>query len=139
MLERERTIRQWFEMWLKQQDLGIDEIFAEDVIYTESWGPQYLDRKTVEHWFREWNTRGKVLVWEIKQFLHQGDQTIVEWYFKNQMNDGRVEEFDGISLVRWSKDNRIKALTEYGCNLNRYNPYQHGAVPEFRDEKANWF
>lgn len=139
MLERERIIRQWFAMWLKQQDLGIDEIFAEDVIYTESWGPQYLDRKTVKHWFQEWNTRGKVLVWEIKQFLHQGDQTIVEWYFKNQMNDGRVEEFDGISLVRWSKDNSIKALTEFGCNLNRYNPYERGDVPEFRDEKVNWF
>ena len=25
---------------LQQQDLGIDEIFTEDVVYTESWGPQ---------------------------------------------------------------------------------------------------
>lgn len=35
MNERERIIHLWFDMWLKQQDLGIDSIFTEDVIYTE--------------------------------------------------------------------------------------------------------
>ena len=28
MEERERIVRLWFEMWLEQKDLGIDEIFA---------------------------------------------------------------------------------------------------------------
>ena len=37
MNEREKIIHLWFEMWLTKQDLGIDNIFAEDVIYTESW------------------------------------------------------------------------------------------------------
>ena len=37
MNEREKIIHLWFEMWLTKQDLGIDDIFAEDVIYTESW------------------------------------------------------------------------------------------------------
>ena len=71
MNERERIIHLWFDMWLKQQDLGIDSIFTEDVIYTESWSPKYESRKTVKHWFDEWNTRGKVLVWDIKQFFHK--------------------------------------------------------------------
>ena len=35
MNEREKIIHLWFEMKLKKQDLGIDDIFAEDVIYTE--------------------------------------------------------------------------------------------------------
>ena len=73
MNEREKIIRLWFDMWLNQQDMGIDDIFAEDVIYTESWSPQYNNRKTVKHWFQEWNTRGKVVVWKIKQFFHKGD------------------------------------------------------------------
>ena len=115
MNEREKTIRLWFDMWLNQQDMGIDDIFTEDVIYTESWSPQYNNRKTVKHWFQEWNTRGKVVIWEIKQFFHKGDQTIVEWYFKNEMNNGSIEEFDGISLVEWTEDNKIKALKEFGC------------------------
>ena len=50
MNEREKTIRLWFDMWLNQQDMGIDDIFTEDVIYTESWSPQYNNRKTVKHW-----------------------------------------------------------------------------------------
>ena len=60
MNEREKNIHLWFEMWLTKQDLGIDNIFAEDVIYTESWGPKYNNRQIVKHWFQEWNTRGKV-------------------------------------------------------------------------------
>ena len=30
MNEREKNIHLWFEMWLTKQDLGIDNIFAED-------------------------------------------------------------------------------------------------------------
>ncbi len=63
-------LRPWAEK--RQQDMGIDDIFTEDVIYTESWSPQYNNRKTVKHWFQEWNTRGKVVIWEIKQFFHKG-------------------------------------------------------------------
>ena len=37
MNEREKIIHLWFDMWLKQQDLGMDRIFTEDVVYTESW------------------------------------------------------------------------------------------------------
>ena len=54
MDEREKIIRLWFDMWLTQQDLGIDEIFSDDVIYIESWCPKYENRQTVKHWFNEW-------------------------------------------------------------------------------------
>ena len=139
MKKREEIIRLWFSMWIEQKDLGIGDIFAEDVIYTESWGHKYKNRKTVEHWFNEWNTRGRVLIWDIKQFIHQGNQTVVEWYCKNNINNGNIEEFDGVSLILWTEDNKIKALKEFGCNLNNYNPYQHGDNPTFRNEKSNWF
>ena len=117
----------------------MDRIFTEDVVYTESWCPKYENLKTVKHWFSEWNTRGKVIIWDIKQFFHKGNQTVVEWYFKNEMNTGSIEEFDGISLIEWTEDNKIKSLKEYGCNLNNYNPYQHSENPQFRDEKISWF
>lgn len=99
MDQREEIIRLWFDMWLRQEDLGMDDIFTEDVVYTGNWGPKYEDRATVKHWFQEWNTRGKVLAWDIKQFFHKGDQTVVEWYFENKMQAGAVEAFDGVSLV----------------------------------------
>ena len=136
---REKNIRLWFDMWLEQKDLGIDDIFTEDAVYTESWGPQYYTRMLIKHWFEEWNTRGKVVAWEIKQFFHKGNQTVVEWYFKNVMENGRIEEFDGCSLVEWAEDNRIKSLKEFGCNLHRYNPYQKGDTPQFQEQPVNWF
>ena len=36
MNEREKIIRLWFDMWIKKADLGIDNIFTDDVVYTES-------------------------------------------------------------------------------------------------------
>ncbi len=139
MDKREQAVQRWFDMWLHAQDEGITELFAPDCVYTESWGPEYHGAAQVKHWFDEWNTRGRVLVWEIKQFLHRDDRTAVEWYFKNRMQDGHEEEFDGISLIRWAVDGKIAALKEFGCNIHTYDPYADGPAPRFRDEKANWF
>jgi len=136
---REDIIHRWFTMWLRAQDTGIAQLFTEDAVYIESWGPEYHGADQIGHWFREWNTRGRVLRWEIKQFFHSDTQTAVVWYFQNAMHDGTVEAFDGVSLVRWAADGRICFLQEFGCNENRYNPYAHGDAPEFRAEKARWF
>ena len=126
-------------MWLRQTNEGIEALFAPTAVYTESWGPEYRGAAAIRHWFDEWNCRGRVLVWDIKQFFHKGDQTVAEWYFKNMMDDGRTEEFDGLSLVRWNTAGQIVSLMEFGCNLNRYDPYEHGPTPRFREEKAAWF
>lgn len=138
-IKREEIIRLWFDMWLKKQDLGILNIFSDDAIYVESWGPEYQGSEKIKYWFDEWNTRGSVLIWDIKQYFHGENQTVVEWYFKNAMSDGRVEAFDGISLIQWTLDDRICFLKEFGCNINHYNPYQNSVTPHFRNEKAMWF
>ena len=122
MDNRERIIRLWFDMWLTKKDLGISDIFSNNAIYIESWGPEYHGIKKIILWFEEWNTRGTVLQWDIKQFFHKDNQTIVEWYFKNKMDDGNVEAFDGISLIEWTPDDKIALLKEFGCNENRYDP-----------------
>lgn len=139
MERREETLRLWFDMWLQKRDLGISRIFSEDAVYVESWGPEYRGREEIRHWFEEWNRRGTVLVWDVRQFFHQGSQTAVEWYFANRMEDGREERFDGMSLVQWTQDGRICLLKEFGCNVNRYDPYRDGETPCFRDESALWF
>lgn len=139
MDNRERQVRLWFEMWLRGEDLGIKDIFSEDAVYVESWGPKYIGIEKIKLWFDEWNTRGKVLRWEIKQFFHQGDQTVAEWYFKNAMADGTTEEFDGVSLIRWTEAEKIGFLKEFGCNKNHYDPYQNGHRPHFSGESVRWF
>ena len=126
MNEREKIIRLWFDMWLQKKDLGISEIFSDNAVYIESWGPEYHESAKIKLWFDEWNTSGTVLQWDIKQFFHKEDQTIVEWYFQNQMKNGKIEAFDGVSLIKWTSDDKILFLKEFGCNINNYDPYQHG-------------
>lgn len=139
MDKREKMIKLWFEMWLQKKDLGIADIFSDDAVYTESWGPEYKGVQKIRMWFEEWNTRGTVLTWEIKQFFHKDNQTIVEWYFKNTVNEVKIEEFDGMSLIVWNEQNKIIFLKEFGCNINNYDPYQNGSVPQFQEETAMWF
>lgn len=140
MEKREEVIKLWFDMWLQKADLGILDIFADNALYVESWGPEYKGSEKIKHWFDEWNTRGTVLQWNIKQYFHKGNQTVVEWYFKNTMNDGRVEAFDGISLIEWTPDDKICFLKEFGCNENRYDLYQESETPHFiKGEKSMWF
>ena len=139
MDSREIIIYRWFDMWLQKKDLGISEIFSDNAVYIESWGPEYHGSAKIKLWFDEWNTRGTVLQWNIKQFFHKESKTIVEWYFKNQMKNGNVEAFDGVSLIEWTGDNKISFLKEFGCNINNYDPYQDGSVPQFNGETSPWF
>ena len=37
MNEREKTIRLWFDMWLNQQDMGIDDIFPRQGAVPARW------------------------------------------------------------------------------------------------------
>ena len=61
MDNRERIIRLWFDMWLAKKDLGIFNVFSDNAVYIESWGPEYHGSKKIKLWFEEWNTRGTVL------------------------------------------------------------------------------
>ena len=137
--KREQIIKQWFGMWSMKTDTGIKDIFAEDAIYIESWSPEYHGAEKIKHWFDEWNTRGTVLKWDIKDFFHKEDQTIVLWHFECQMDGEEPNAFDGASLVKWAQDNRIAYLQEFGCNEHRYDPYRNGNEPEFESTKNMWF
>ena len=119
MKTRETIIRRWFDMWLQKKDLGIAEMFSDNATYIESWGPEYHGSAKIKLWFDEWNTRGTVLQWDIKQFFHKANQTMVEWYFKNQMNDGKVEAVAGIARVGWTNDDKILSRKEFGCNIKK--------------------
>ena len=137
--QRESYIRRWFSMWLDRNDTGIEELFAPDAVYIESWGPEYHGSRKIKLWFDEWNTRGTVERWDIRQYFHKRDQTVVEWTFRCAMTDGTVQSFDGLSLIRWNEAGQICFLQEFGCNENRYDPYAQGDTPVFREEQALWF
>ena len=130
---REEIIRLWLDMWLRQEDFGIRDIFAPDAVYTESWGPVYRGADAVRHWFREWNSRGRVLAWDVNRFFHSGDQSAVTWTFRYRMGEQPAAGFDGVSVIHWTEDGKIARLTEYCCEPDQYDPYDQGPEPAFRD------
>lgn len=134
-IERENKVRLWFEMWLQKENKGIEEIFSETAIYIESWGPQYDNLSEITYWFNEWNQRGTVKKWDILEFTHNKNKTFVEWKFFCEMNNGEIQKFDGVSIIKWNEFNKIIYLKEFGCNDDTYNPYKE----ERKIKKYNWF
>ena len=64
MNEREKLFVKWFDMWLKQQDFGMDKIkVLQKMLFTSRKlvERKYENLKTVKHWFNEWNTHLKSL------------------------------------------------------------------------------
>ena len=119
--EREQLVRLWFSAWLDRDGSQISTIFAENAVYTECYGPQYRGRAQIEHWFADWNARGRVLEWTIKRFLHDGASLAVEWYFACDY-DG-VAGFDGVTLVDFDADGRVSRLCEFQSKSEHEYPY----------------
>ncbi|NSB16078.1 nuclear transport factor 2 family protein [Clostridium beijerinckii] len=119
---REQIIKKYFKSWLDNNCPVLKDIFDLNVTYSECYGPEYHGIDTVTTWFKEWNKRGKVLVWDIKQFIHQGNISVVEWYFKCRY-DGEIEEFDGVSLIEFNDSNYIVSLKEFQSKIPHYYPY----------------
>ena len=123
---REYIIRKWFGIWLTAEDTGITDIFTEDAVYIKNWGPEYHGAAAIWHWYAEWNTRGKVLRWDSRQFFYDGNQTVLEWCFENAMNNGTADAFDGMSLVRWTAGERMCTCRNSGATETGMIPMQKG-------------
>ncbi|WP_052429562.1 nuclear transport factor 2 family protein [Paenibacillus borealis] len=122
MIEREQIIRNYFRSWIDKDNTVLGKIFGPNIIYTECYGPEYHGLDTITKWFDDWNTRGTVLVWTIKQFIHQGSMTAVEWYFKCEY-ESETEAFDGVSLIEFNPDNLIVNVKEFQSKTPHYYPY----------------
>ncbi|MEK3793260.1 nuclear transport factor 2 family protein [Paenibacillus sp. FSL R7-0204] len=71
MIEREQRIRQYFDSWINKDSSMLSTIFDPNIVYTESYGPQYRGFDTLLLWFEDWNTHGTVLNWTIKHYFLQ--------------------------------------------------------------------
>lgn len=120
--KREKIIKDYFESWINKNASILNEIFDSKVVYSECYGPEYRGIDTIERWFEDWHKRGKVIAWDIKQFIHEGNVVAVEWYFKCEY-DGKIGKFDGVSLIEFNDVNRIVNLKEFQSKIPHYYPY----------------
>ncbi|WP_028596547.1 nuclear transport factor 2 family protein [Paenibacillus assamensis] len=120
--EREQIIKSYFKAWLHKDATILDEIFSSDIIYSECYGPQYLDIEQVKQWFADWNSQGTVVEWSIKQFIHQNDMSVVEWYF-HCVHEDVEHQFNGVSIISFTAENKISQLKEFQSQAEHYCPY----------------
>ena len=121
-MEREEVVKCYFRSWLDKNSEPLDHIFSDDIIYTECYGPEYRGLPQIRRWFSDWNANGTVLKWEIKNFLHQGAFTVVEWYFECEYNH-ELSGFDGVSIMEFEENGKILRLKEFQSKSEHFYPY----------------
>lgn len=119
---REKLIKRYFDIWLKKQAPDFHSIFDKDIEYSECYGPVYKGIDQIEKWFSDWHTKGSILSWNIKNFIHQNNFSAVEWDFSCQYEDN-TDNFDGVTLVEFNNEKKIIFLKEFQSKSQHYYPY----------------
>lgn len=116
-------IEKYIHAWSEINVDVIDELFANDAIYSESYGPEYVGKHQIMKWYSEWNKSGRVLVWEIKQYIESGNTAVIEWYFECCYNN-EVSRFDGVSIFEFNKKGKIQRVREFSSTHEHSYPYE---------------
>jgi len=121
-MKPKHIIEDYFAAWLSKDGTRLSDVFADEVIYSECYGPEYHGLGQIQHWFEDWNRRGTVLQWDIKNMVLSGNTVCVEWYFCCEY-DGNTDGFDGVSWVEFDEYGKIKALREFQSKAEHCFPY----------------
>lgn len=122
-MSKEKIIKEYFQSWVNNDISIIDKIFSENAIYTECYGPKYTSKKQILKWFKEWQEKGKVIAWSIKNTYEMNKILVVEWNFECIWEE-KLSNFDGVSIVEFGDNNRIINLREFESKSTHYYPYQ---------------
>ena len=121
-MQREDIVRSYFKSWLDKNIEPLKDVFSEDILYSECYGPEYHGLTQVLKWFADWNKNGTVLKWEIKNFIHQDMFTVAEWYFECVYNN-ETAGFDGVSVIEFDENMKIASLKEFQSKAEHIYPY----------------
>ncbi|MBE6753696.1 MAG: nuclear transport factor 2 family protein [Ruminococcaceae bacterium] len=121
-MHKESTVRRYFQAWIDKDSSVLADVFSDEAVYTESYGPQYHGLKQISQWFADWNKRGTVLEWTIKQFISQGETVAAEWFFRCEY-DSVTSGFDGVSVIEFDDEGKIVNLREFQSKAEHCFPY----------------
>ena len=122
MDHKESSLRRWFSAWIDRDAGVIDEVFAQNIVYSECYGPEYRGLAQIHRWFADWNQKGRVLEWTIREMYCDGDALIAVWYFLCDY-EGSVGGFDGVTIAKFSEEGKIVSLREYQSDSKHVFPY----------------
>jgi len=121
-MAHENVVEAYFAAWLAKDASVLPSVFAHDVVYSECYGPEYYGLNQIKRWFADWNRRGTVLRWDIKNMISAANNVCVEWYFCCEY-DGNTDGFDGVSWIEFDEHGKIKALREFQSKAEHCFPY----------------
>jgi hypothetical protein len=120
--QRETIIENYFNSWITKDISVIIEYFDDEIIYSECYGPEYHGIEQIKKWFNDWQKSNTVLEWNIRRYIHQNNTVVVEWYFKCDCNN-KTDGFNGVSIIEFSEENKIKSIKEFQSKSEHYFPY----------------
>lgn len=121
-MQQEDVIRKYFKAWIDNNIDVIKQTFADDIIYSECYGPEYHGISQIIKWFTDWNEKGRVLEWSIKRIIQQNNILVVEWYFKCDY-DNNIDGFDGVTIAEFNSQMKISRLCEFQSKAEHFFPY----------------
>ena len=81
----EEIIRKYFACWLNKDEKPLTDIFAEDIIYSECYGPEYHGIRQIQQWFHDWNQKGNRTEMGCQTNLHQPEHSNYRMVFPVQL------------------------------------------------------
>lgn len=122
--EKERSIKAYFDMWVKRDFTDLNRLFSSKIYYSECYGPEYCGLDEIHLWVDAMLQDQTVLEWSIKRFIHENDTVVVEWFFKDRGHkDNEEHSFDGVSIIEFQKDGRISSIQEFKSKAEHVTPY----------------
>ena len=118
----EQVLRNYFRAWLEKDSTVLRDIFSDNVLYSECYGPEYHGIEQVLQWFADWNQKGTVLEWSISRTLCQQNTLVAMWYFQCDY-EGSVGGFDGVTIADFDENLRITKLLEFQSKAEHEFPY----------------
>lgn len=121
--DKELIISKYFNMWVSRNFVGLNEIFDEDIYYSECYGPEYFKMEEIKLWIENMLRKQIVKEWIIKRFIHTDNVVVVEWYFKEEQKD-HENDFDGVSIIEFNELGKIVKIKEYESKVVHKRPYK---------------
>lgn len=119
-----KTIAEYFSMWVRRDFSRFDELFSPDCVYEECYGPVYEGLEELHHWIEDMLVRQTVTSWEIHAVERGQDARtlFVSWTFSATEDESYT--FDGISRIHFDGRGRIDHVKEYKADHAQYRPFK---------------
>lgn len=75
-MNKSEIIKTYFDAWINKDISVINKFFSTDISYTECYGAKYKSKESLLKWFKDWQMKGIVISWNIKN-IYECQQTII--------------------------------------------------------------